>query len=160
MKLVDWLNRRVAPLLTAAGWTPRSVTLEVRARREERDTVCGSLTGCGALDATRSGGPGSGDSIRVWDRPPGRDARRSPRGPELVSWGRGPEEVAVAPLDDARRSFTESIRALTDLRSERLAHAFASVPREASRLDAGGPLANGRAGRPRPGAPRPLDRAE
>jgi hypothetical protein len=32
MRLVSWLNRRVAPLITAIGITPRSVTLEVRGR--------------------------------------------------------------------------------------------------------------------------------
>jgi hypothetical protein len=32
MSLVRWLNRRVAPLITAIGITPRSVTLEVRGR--------------------------------------------------------------------------------------------------------------------------------
>ena len=32
MSLVSWLNRRVAPLITAIGITPRSVTLEVRGR--------------------------------------------------------------------------------------------------------------------------------
>jgi hypothetical protein len=31
--MVDWFNRRVAPLITAIGITPRSVTLEVRGRR-------------------------------------------------------------------------------------------------------------------------------
>jgi hypothetical protein len=36
MSLVDWLNRRVAPLITAIGITPRSVTLEVRGRRSGR----------------------------------------------------------------------------------------------------------------------------
>jgi hypothetical protein len=30
--LVTWLNRCVAPLITAIGITPRSVTLEVRGR--------------------------------------------------------------------------------------------------------------------------------
>ncbi len=33
MKLVQWLNHRVAPWMTALGLTPRSVTLEVRGRR-------------------------------------------------------------------------------------------------------------------------------
>ena len=33
MGLASWLNRRVAPLITALGVTPRSVTLEVRGRR-------------------------------------------------------------------------------------------------------------------------------
>jgi hypothetical protein len=33
MSVVEWLNRRVAPLITALGVTPRSVTLEVRGRR-------------------------------------------------------------------------------------------------------------------------------
>jgi hypothetical protein len=32
MSLVSWLNRRVAPLITAIGITPRSVRLEVRGR--------------------------------------------------------------------------------------------------------------------------------
>lgn len=32
MSVVSWLNRRVAPLITAIGITPRSVTLEVRGR--------------------------------------------------------------------------------------------------------------------------------
>ncbi len=36
MGLVDWLNRRVAPRITALGITPRSVTLEVRGRRSGR----------------------------------------------------------------------------------------------------------------------------
>jgi hypothetical protein len=36
MSLVDWLNRRVAPLITAIGITPRSVTLEVRGRSSGR----------------------------------------------------------------------------------------------------------------------------
>jgi len=31
--LVAWLNRRVAPLITAIGITPRSLTLEVQGRR-------------------------------------------------------------------------------------------------------------------------------
>lgn len=33
MNLAEWLNRRVAPWITALGITPRSVTLEVRGRR-------------------------------------------------------------------------------------------------------------------------------
>ncbi len=33
MRFVGWLNRRVAPLITALGLTPRSVTLEVTGRR-------------------------------------------------------------------------------------------------------------------------------
>lgn len=33
---MDWLNRRVAPLITALGITPRSVTLEVRGRTSGR----------------------------------------------------------------------------------------------------------------------------
>lgn len=33
MSLVDWLNRRVAPFITAIGITPRSLTLEVRGRK-------------------------------------------------------------------------------------------------------------------------------
>ena len=36
MGLVQWLNRRVAPWITALGITPRSVTLEVRGRRSGR----------------------------------------------------------------------------------------------------------------------------
>lgn len=32
MSLVSWFNRRAAPLITAIGITPRSVTLEVRGR--------------------------------------------------------------------------------------------------------------------------------
>lgn len=32
MGVESWLNRRVAPLITAVGITPRSVTLEVRGR--------------------------------------------------------------------------------------------------------------------------------
>ena len=32
MSLVTWLNQRVAPLFTAVGVTPRTVTLEVRGR--------------------------------------------------------------------------------------------------------------------------------
>ena len=32
MSFVNWLNQRVAPLITAVGVTPRSVTLEVRGR--------------------------------------------------------------------------------------------------------------------------------
>jgi hypothetical protein len=32
MGLANWLNERVAPLITAIGITPRSVTLEVRGR--------------------------------------------------------------------------------------------------------------------------------
>jgi hypothetical protein len=34
--LVEWLNRRVAPLITAVGITPRSLTLEVRGRTSGR----------------------------------------------------------------------------------------------------------------------------
>jgi len=33
MNVEEWLNRRVAPWITALGITPRSVTLEVRGRR-------------------------------------------------------------------------------------------------------------------------------
>ena len=36
MSLFDWLNRHVAPWITAAGFTPRSVTLEVRGRSSGR----------------------------------------------------------------------------------------------------------------------------
>ncbi len=36
MGLVDWLNRRVAPLITSMGVTPRSVTLEVKGRASGR----------------------------------------------------------------------------------------------------------------------------
>jgi deazaflavin-dependent oxidoreductase (nitroreductase family) len=36
MGLADWLNRHVAPFITALGVTPRSVTLEVRGRRTGR----------------------------------------------------------------------------------------------------------------------------
>ncbi len=36
MSLEGWLNRRVAPWITALGITPRSVTLEVRGRRSGR----------------------------------------------------------------------------------------------------------------------------
>jgi len=36
MSIVDWLNRRVAPVITSLGVTPRSVTLEVRGRRSGR----------------------------------------------------------------------------------------------------------------------------
>ncbi len=36
MDFVAWLNRRVAPLITAMGVTPRSVTLEVKGRTSGR----------------------------------------------------------------------------------------------------------------------------
>lgn len=36
MGLESWLNRRVAPLITAIGITPRSLTLEVRGRTSGR----------------------------------------------------------------------------------------------------------------------------
>lgn len=36
MGLAEWLNRHVAPWITALGITPRTVTLEVRGRRSGR----------------------------------------------------------------------------------------------------------------------------